>query len=211
MSEEKRVIFDLKEMGERYGLESADVIKDGKVIMRDHVWTQAALQRAVAEVQESAQGADIVELRGHLANWALSAMAWAALPAKSYFEIGPGGMYHLTSLPFPVTEEAPTCGMFFEVKEEGDRVYVRAMTDNPDADAHGFDLTKFDQIVMPPIPAGKDVFLSGETVNPVAVSMALTYADTARSVFQRFHQEPAYHCSITHTPDFAVGDTVAAE
>lgn len=211
MSNEKRCIIDLREMGDRYGLELVDVIKDGKVIMRDHAWNQPSLQKAVVECKQRAKDADIVELRGHVPNWALSAMAYAVLPAVCYFEIGPGGMYHLTSTPFPIDAAEPTCGMFFEVKEEVEKVFVKALTDNPHADAHGFDMNKFDQIIMPPIPAGKDVFLSGETVNPVAVSMVLTYANIARSVYIRFHAEPNYYCSVTHTPEIAIGDAVKAE
>lgn len=59
MSEEKRCIIDLREMGDRYGLELVDVVKDGKVIMRDHAWNQPALQKAVAECRQRAKGADI--------------------------------------------------------------------------------------------------------------------------------------------------------
>ena len=40
MGEEKRSVVDLREMGDRYGLELVDVVKDGKVIMRDHAWNQ---------------------------------------------------------------------------------------------------------------------------------------------------------------------------
>ncbi|MCD8145102.1 MAG: hypothetical protein LUD79_07180 [Oscillospiraceae bacterium] len=211
MSEEKRCIIDLREMGDRYGLEQVDVVKDGKVIMRDHAWNKEALQKAVAECKQRAAGAEVAELRGHVPNWALSAMAYAVQPAVCFFKIGPGGIYELTSTAFPIDAAKPTCGMFFEVDEEGDNVYVKAMTDNPHADAHGFDLTKFDQIIMPPIPSCKNVFLSGETVNPVAVSMVLTYADISRSVYIRFHQEPNYYCCVTNTPDVEIGDAVPAE
>lgn len=210
MGEEKRSIVDLHEMGDRYGLEMVDVVKDGKVIMRDHAWNQEALQRAVAEVKERCAGAEIVELRGHLPNWALSAMAYAVQPAVCFFKIGPGGIYELTSTPFPIDAAEPTCGMFFDVTEEGENVYVHARTDSPHADAHGFDLKKFDQIIMPPISAGKNVFISGETVNPIAVSMVLTYAEISRSVYIRFHEEPNYYCSVTHDSAIAIGDAVPA-
>jgi hypothetical protein len=206
MSEEKRSIVDLREMGDRYGLELVDVVKDGKVIMRDHAWNKQALQRAVAEVKDRCAGADIVELRGHLPNWALSAMAYAVSPAVCFFKIGPGGIYELTSTPFPIDAAEPTCGMLFDVTEDGDKVFVHTYTSDPHGDAHGFDLTKFDQITMPPIPAGKHVFISGETVNPVAVSMVLTYAEISRSVSIRFHEEPNYYCSVTHDPSVEIGD-----
>ena len=102
MDDLKRVIIDNHELGERLGLKEEDVIRDGKVIMRDQVWTKEALTKAVAECRQRAAGADIVENRGHCASWALAAMAYAVLPAVCYFEIGPGGMYKLTSTPFPV-------------------------------------------------------------------------------------------------------------
>lgn len=209
MDQEKRCIIELGEMGDRYGLNMVDIVKDGKVIMRDHAWDQPALQKAVSECKLRAKGADIVELRGHVPNWVVSALAYAVQPAVCYFEIGPGGCFKMTSTPFPIDAAEPTCGLFFDVTEQDDKIYVKARTDAPHADAHGFDLSKFDQIIMPPIPAGKDVFLSGETVNPVAVSMVLTYAAISRSVYIRFHEEPNYYCSVTHTPEIALGDAVA--
>ena len=75
MDDLKRVIIDNHELGERLGLKEEDVIRDGKVIMRDQVWTKEALTKAVAECRQRAAGADIVENRGHCASWALAAMA----------------------------------------------------------------------------------------------------------------------------------------
>ena len=211
MSSDKRCIIDLREMGERYGLKMTDIVKDGKVIMRDHVWDKQALQRAVKECHERSRGAEIAELRGHLPNWALSAMAYSVLPAICYFEIGPGGMYHMNSTPFKISEEKPTCGLFFDVDEkDGENVYVKAWTDAPHADAHGFDLSRFGDIILPPIGKNKNVYLSGEVVNPIAVSMVLAYASEARSVFMRFHEEPNYYCCVTNTDDIEIGDSKAA-
>ena len=174
MDDLKRVIIDNHELGERLGLKEEDVIRDGKVIMRDQVWTKEALTKAVAECRQRAAGADIVENRGHCASWALAAMAYAVLPAVCYFEIGPGGMYKLTSTPFPVNAAGNDAVLKFDVREEGDKVWVTALSADPNADAHGFRMEDFDQIVMPPIPSGKHEFLAGEVVNPIAVSMVLT-------------------------------------
>jgi hypothetical protein len=205
MAEGQNCVVDLREMGDRYGLKMRDVVKDGKVIMRDHAWTPEALRKAVKEVEEKAKGYEIIELRGHVPNWVVAALAYAAHPATAYFEIGPKGMYHLTATPFPIDAKEPTAGYHFDVKEDGDFVYVQALTDNPHADAHGFDMSKFDEMTMPVIPAGKNVLLSGETVNPVAVSMVLAYAEISNSVSIRFHQEPGYFCSVTHDPKIEIG------
>lgn len=166
MDDLKRVIIDNHELGERLGLKEEDVIRDGKVIMRDQVWTKEALTKAVAECRQRAAGADIVENRGHCASWALAAMAYAVLPAVCYFEIGPGGMYKLTSTPFPVNAAGNDAVLKFDVREEGDKVWVTALSADPNADAHGFRMEDFDQIVMPPIPSGKHVFLAGRSGQP---------------------------------------------
>ena len=211
MDDLKRVIIDNHELGERLGLKEEDVIRDGKVIMRDQVWTKEALTKAVAECRQRAAGADIVENRGHCDSWALAAMSYAVLPAVCYFEIGPGGMYKLTSTPFPVNAAGNDAVLKFDVREEGDKVWVTALSADPNADAHGFRMEDFDQIVMPPIPSGKHVFLAGEVVNPIAVSMVLTYADISQSVSIRFHREPDYVCSVSHCSQIEVGDRTPAE
>ncbi|MDO4647246.1 MAG: hypothetical protein Q4B26_01255 [Eubacteriales bacterium] len=203
--DEKRCIIDLREMGDRYQLELVDVVRDGKVIMRDHAWTAEALRKAVEECKERAAGAEVVELRGHVPNWAVSAMAYAVKPAICHFEIGPGGIYKMDAHPFEVTTKEATCGMFFTVLEDEDGIYVQGQTDSPHADAHGFDLSKYEEITMPPIASGKNVYLSGETVNPIAVSMVLTYADSANAVFIRFHEEPNYVCCVTHDESIVIG------
>lgn len=211
MDELKRVIIDNRELGQRLGLAEEDVIRDGKVIMRDQVWTKEALKLAVAECKKRSAGADIVENRGHCASWALAAMAYAVLPAVCYFEIGPGGIYKLTSTPFPINAAGNDAVLRFDVREEGDRVYVTALSADPHGDAHGFKMENFDQIVMPPIPSGKHVLLAGEVVNPIAVSMVLTYAHISKSVSIRFHREPDYVCAVSHSDEIEIGDRTAAE
>lgn len=211
MEELKRVIIDNHEMGQRLGLAEEDIVRDGTVIMRDQVWTKEALTKAVAECRQRAAGADIVENRGHCASWALAAMAYAVLPAVCYFEIGPGGKYKVTSTPFPINAAGNDAVLKFEVREEGDKVWVTALSSDPHGDAHGFRMEDFDQIIMPPIPSGKHVFLAGEVVNPIAVSMVLTYADISQSVSIRFHREPDYVCAVSHCSQLAVGDRTPAE
>lgn len=211
MDELKRVIIDNRELGQRLGLAEEDVVRDGKVIMRDQVWTKEALKQAVVECKKRAAGAEIVENRGHCASWALAAMAYAVLPAVCYFEIGPGGIYKLTSTPFPINAAGNDAVLRFDVREEGDRVWVTALSADPHGDAHGFNMENFDQIVMPPIPSGKHVLLAGEVVNPIAVSMVLTYADISKSVSIRFHREPDYVCAVSHCDGIEIGDRTAAE
>ena len=210
MDELRHVIIDNHELGEQLGLKEEDVIRDGKVIMRDQVWTKEALQKAVAECRRLAVGAEIVENRGHCASWALAAMAYAVLPAVCFFKIGPGGIYELTSTPFPINAAGNDRVLKFDVLEEGDKVWVTAISSDPHGDAHGFRMEDFDKIVMPPIPSGKHVLLAGEVVNPIAVSMVLTYADISKSVSIRFHREPDYVCAVSHCGEIEVGDRTQA-
>lgn len=99
----------------------------------------------------------------------------------------------------------------FTINEQDSSVFISIDSDNPAGGMHSFNLNRFDEIVMPPISGGKDVFLSGSLVNPVIASAALSCAPTAHAVYVRFHVEPNYYCVASNTKDIAVGDAVAAQ
>lgn len=210
----KMLEIDTRAMADEMGLELVDVVRDGKVIMRDHVWTKEALLQAVAQTRAryEAEGkdADKVALMGHCASWVAGALAYVCMPTPIHFEIGPGGVFKMDTAGFPIDEKGSEV-LGFQVREDGDKVFVEAVSTDPHGDAHGFDMKRFDEIVMPPIPAGKHVFLSGEVVNPIVVGMVLTYRDAARSVSIRFHREPDYVCAISHCDELGVGDRTGAE
>ena len=210
------LIIDLNKMADEYQLPRADSVRpDGVVMMRNEpVWDSEALRRAVAEVKARAAAAqyDRVEVQAHCPNWVTAALNYAAAPAVGYAQIGPNGMYKLDMNAFPFGEIDPSLNTRFEVREEGDLVYVTLVPiGNADAGAHGFDLTRFDEICVPAIPAGKRVLLAGEMVNPIAVCMALAYAPEAKAVYLRFHQNPYYYCCISSDPEIPLGDMIAAE
>jgi hypothetical protein len=207
--------IDLRKMTQEYGLPTEDVVHNGKVMMRDEpIWNSEALRRAVRDVKAMAaeDSYDQMEILAHCPNWVAAALTDAAAPAKGLAKVGPGGIYVLDLHPFPVGDIDPSLGIHFEVKEQGDRVYVTLVPDaNADEGAHGFDLTRYEEITVPAIPAGKVVLISGEMVNPVAVSLALSYAAEAKAVYLRFHQAEYYYCSITNVPEIQIGDQIAAE
>jgi hypothetical protein len=211
----KSLKIDLKKMTQEYGLPTEDVVHNGVVMMRDEpIWNSEALRRAVSDVKAMAaeDSYDQMEILAHCPNWVATALTYAASPAKGLAKVGPGGIYVLDLHPFPVGDIDPSLGIHFDVKEQGDRVYVTLIPDaNADEGAHGFDLERYEEITVPPIPAGKIVLLAGEMVNPVAVSLALSYAGEAKAIYLRFHQNPDYYCSITNTPDIQLGDTIPAE
>jgi hypothetical protein len=207
--------IDLSKMTKEYGLPTEDVIHNGKVMMRDEpVWNSEALRRAVGDVKAMAaqDSYDQVEILAHCPNWVTTALTYAAAPAKGLSKVGPGGKYVLDLHPFPVGDIDPSLGIHFDVQEQGDRVYVTLIPNaNADEGAHGFDLERYEEITVPAVPAGKVVLLAGEMVNPVAVSLALSYAKDAKAIYLRFHQAEYYYCSITNDPEIQIGDMIAAE
>lgn len=212
MTDEEIAVIDTHEMGCRYGLNEVDVVRDGVVVMRDHIWTKPALLRGIEEVRERSAGYAEVKFPGHCASWVIGAFTYAARHAKLIAEIGPGGQYKIKVQPFPMGKENPECGLGFGVLELDDRIYVTAVpAGDPGADAHGFDMDNYDKIVMPPITPGKIVLLAGEIVNPIAVSMLLSYADDAKAVFIRFHREDSYVCAVSKTDTIEPGDVIPAE
>lgn len=210
----KSLQFDVQKKADAYGLPRRDSVRNGIVMMpNEPVWDAASLRRAVAEISAlaAADTYDRVEIQSHCPNWVTAALNYAARPAVGFAKIGPNGMYALTLKPFAFGEVDPSLNIKFERKEEGERIYLTLVpTQDADAGAHGFDLTRFDEIKVPELPAGKIVMLAGEMVNPIAVCIALAYAPAAKAVYLRFHQDAYYYCAISNSPDIEIGDQIAA-
>lgn len=209
MSAEKRVLIDLTALEKECNLEQRAISFQGKTLY-ESIWTPEAMLQVVDKCKAQAHGAQIAEIQGHVPSWVLAAIEYAILPTVSYMELGPGGLFKLTSKAFPISADAPSCGVQFTINEQNSSVYISVDSDDPAGGMHSFDLNRFDEIVMPPITGGKDVFLSGSLVNPVIASAALSCAPSARAVYVRFHEEPNYYCVASNTEDVSVGDAVAA-
>lgn len=206
---EIKTVVDVDEMAARFGLEKEDVYKpDGTFVARDYHWPAAVLPRAVAEVRQRAGEESVVKFVNHCPNWAIAAFAVAIRPATCYMDVGPQGKFHMYHAPFQIGPRRPACDVYFAAREEGDRIYL---TIESEGDPHFFDIDKMPLVTVPEVPAGKVMLLSGLMTHPMAINVALAYADTAKAFFIRFHESPEYVCCVSNSEEYALGDTIPAE
>ena len=91
----------------------------------------------------------------------------------------------------------------FTVEEKGDSILL---TVHLDPDKGPFDMP-FDKIVAPELPAGKDIYVRLDGRHLLfAFPVSLTYGKTCRSIIMDYSGE--CFCSVSNTPDLAVGDLV---
>ena len=108
-------------------------------------------------------------------------------------------------------EPDPDCGVEFVVTEG--RNFVRIDWQLTDL---VYDAANLNKIVLPEIPAGKEVILgggpdmpkSGKGPNYIAVTIGEAYAHTNKSVSYYQPKSNGYVCGITHWPQRHIGDII---
>ena len=99
----------------------------------------------------------------------------------------------------------------YEIREDGDSVYINMTSDNPelprgDGTPHTFTIANIPKVSAPEIAPGKDVYLHAWGMYGVMCSVAATLAETARSVFLACH-DTDYFCCAAKTPEHQIGDS----
>ena len=142
---------------------------------------QAALRGALEELKRRSTGAELLYPNGEAPLWVQCAAAVAAVPAALILNgRDTMGEHQLICTPFPIDAGGCgyDCGVQIEVHELDQQAVVVVRIDPV-----RLDYLKFDSLVAPPVAEGLPVFLRGSLPAPVAVSLALSYADQAESVW----------------------------
>lgn len=132
--------------------------------------------------------------------------AMLSLGARTLYSYGPK---ELDLKILPQGEPLKELKIDFEVIENGDDVFVNLNSDagNPNPHGHNFDLDRFDDIVIPPVPEGKNVFVYGKGMFGVMVGVARSYIPKAASVFlANGPEEVPYVCVASSREDIVPGD-----
>lgn len=140
-----------------------------------------AITDMLARLKQRSPGWELLKPEGEAPIWALCTAAVSAAPAALVLKGRDGmGEHGLICTPFPIDAGGcgHDCGIQIEVHEL-DRQAVVVVRIDPVL----LDYLKFDSMVAPPVTAGLPVFLRGDLPAPVAVSLALSYADQAESVW----------------------------
>ena len=92
----------------------------------------------------------------------------------------------------------------FKTTEKGDAVLIEYNMDLPE-EITTYDENNLSKVVVPEIPEGKAVYISGRGPNYLTVAIAEAYAHTNSSV-SLFQPGIGYTCSITHSRNKNLGD-----
>lgn len=139
------------------------------------------LHTSLLSLKSQSADAELLRPKGSAPAWVLCAAAIAAAPVALVLKGRDGmGEHELICTPFPIDAGgcSPDSGVQIEVHELDQQAVVVVRIDPVQ-----LDYLKFDSLVTPPVAAGVPVFLRGNLPAPVAVSLALSYADQAESVW----------------------------
>lgn len=104
----------------------------------------------------------------------------------------------------PRGEANPEGEVGFKVTERGDAILIEYNMELPEG-IITYDENNLSKVVVPEIPNGKAVYISGKGPNYLTTAMAEAYAHTNSSVSLR-QPGVGYTCSITHSRNKGLGD-----
>lgn len=161
-------------------------------------WTLEPEKAALEAVKEMAKNGKPFRFELHPSKWLLVAMC-RALEDNGVSMYIPKLDVEIPLKPFRVGAEDDGMSKF-EIQEEGNTIYVNYTFE---------DISPVDMLrtVVPELPSGKDIVIRAVR-HPIlnAVCMALSYADTCRSVWVTPDIGDNYCvCAITNTPEYELG------
>lgn len=168
-------------------------------------WDQPSAQSVAKIIRDeySSKGEPIL-VNGAGPAWLMSAITHAAHPCEvSLYDPKLGKGIDIPKLAHG--EPNPDADIQFTVTTGKDCVKLEWSIDTPSG---VYDMNKLKDLVVPEIPNGKSLVISGRGPNPVAVAIAEAYAHTAPDISFYQPQLGGYTCGITHDPNINIGDFI---
>ena len=166
-------------------------------------WTTEWLGQSLMRLKRQCAGTELVHLTGPVPTWALCAAAAVIVPSALCLDAADRiGLNRLICTPFPVDAGGSDCGVDVDLHEVGDQALLSVR-----CDPSRFDFLRFDDIVVPPMTPGLRAVLFGAISPPVAVSMTLSYAPFASSIWMPAGDGAGWDiCVASRSAQHAVGD-----
>ena len=196
-------IIDIQELGAKIGMEEKEQkLPNGKVI-NTLLWDQENLLKAVKEVSHFSEEGKPVIITGAAPAWLVSALTHAVHPCPVSVYVPQIGKN--IDIPNLIQgEKNPEGEVNFKVTKKGESILVEYNMELPESFT-SYDENNVTKVVVPEIPQGKDVYISGRGPNYLTVAIAEAYAHTNSSV-SLFQPGIGYTCSITHSRNKKLGD-----
>lgn len=205
------VVIDVSKIGKKMNAPEDTIPLPGGKTFQLQRWNKEHLNKAIEELKYCFKSPEKTYLLTEVpAPWITLALIQALQPLKvHYLYPAAGGTdLDLMRLKRGKAEAAENYDARFEVKEEGDNVYINLATDKPgtpEGGGHTFDLKNLPKVVIPEIPAGKNVFIHGKGAYGPMVIIAWNYAKDAKTLSMAAH-ETDYVCAISHSKTLEPGD-----
>lgn len=196
-------VIDIAKLAKELGMEPQKrTLGNGKVV-EQIVWNQEYLLKAVEAVKYlSGEGKPVV-IDGAAPAWLVSALTHTVHPSPVSLNVPQIGK----SVPVGALKHGevnPEGEVGFKTTEKGDAVLVEFEMNLPEG-ITTYDENNLSKVVVPEIPQGKAVYLSGRGPNYLTTAIAESYAHTNSSV-SLFQPGTGYTCAITHSRDKRLGD-----
>lgn len=200
---EKSAMIDIESLAADIGMEAKEQTFPNGTVRKSLLWNQETLLKAVKEVNHLSSEGKPVKINGAAPAWLVSALCHTVHPCPVSIFVPQINKY--VDIPKLERGEAnPEGEVGFKVTEKGDAVLVEYNMELPDGFTT-YDENNLSKVVVPDIPNGKAVYLSGRAPNYLTVAIAEAYAHTNSSVSLN---QPGfgYTCSITHSRNKKLGD-----
>ena len=204
--------IDLAELSEQIGCVFENVEVAPGVVIRQTHWTKAEYDAAKKEIQNQmkAYPDTAISIYGSPDPWNTVGLVRELGIAYAYPKPRHPELVELDLRPLPVGIPEYNYDVQYQIREEGDRVYINMTSDNPalprgEGTPHTFKLSNVTKVHVPDIASGKDIYLHGWGMYSVMCCVASTLAETARSVFLARH-DTDYYCCASRTPEHQIGD-----
>ena len=194
--------IDIQELGAKIGMEAKEQrLPNGKVV-NTLVWDQENLKKAVKEVTPLSDEGKPVIITGAAPAWLVSALTHAVHPCPVSIYVPQ--IDNTVDIPQLGHGEKNKEGeVDFKVTEKGESVLIEYNMELPEGFTT-YDEKNVGKVVVPEVPQGKAIYISGRGPNYLTVAIAEAYSHTNSSV-SLFQPGIGYTCSITHSRDKELG------
>ena len=194
-------LIDLAAMGKELGVpEVASYAPNGMGPFYNQVWSKDYVLRML-DMIEPEQGDVKYILTGHVDPW-ISMAVWKKLGSDNVWFRVPAGDTKLTVM------QRGQCRYpdVVECRTEGERAYVTFDFDKLEKIVGGPQKVDMDELALPELPEGMDVYFHGIGKFPFQMRCAYTLAQTCRSLSCASGGAGAYSCAIPGGGLKEVGD-----
>lgn len=199
----EHAILDFDILMDRLGVGFAPRESHGEIVnIPDWTVPQCLEALRIVETEILPQGKPVL-MKKHPARWIYCSIIRRILKLGVWIEQHDGSTAQVKP---PVIGDGST--FRFHNTETGDQLYIQYCipgADNIQRD-YAINFTNLSEVILPPMPSGKHLFIQTLGSSAVPVGMCLAYGDEAASIWIAEPGEDCYMCAVSNCGDCSIGD-----